>query len=168
MNNSSLSYLAWKKFKRNKLAIFGLVLIIVSIFISISGYLLSPDNSPNCNEQFLELTTKKPGFTVLMLKIKKNQPAENENFIKFLLFGNKSEYISIPINSFRFNNDEITITQYSEYKDDPIISKSYKLADVVYSLSLDKPVVKKENGSICFCDINYEKHTEHIKNLVLY
>ena len=113
MSNSSLTNIALKKFRRNKLAMFGAILICISILVSIFGYIISPDNSSNCNEQFLELTTKKPGFKVMMLKVRKNAKGSDANIFEFLIHGKISDYKSIPINSYRFEKDEIFVSPYT-------------------------------------------------------
>ena len=69
----SLSQMAWKRFKRNKLAMSGLIVISVSVFIFIAGYLITPDSTPDSNDQKPELQIKPPGFSVRMLKIRKNE-----------------------------------------------------------------------------------------------
>ena len=55
----SLSYQAWKRFKKNKVAMFGLFVIGFSTIIAILGPLVQPDSTPNANEMALQLTTKK-------------------------------------------------------------------------------------------------------------
>jgi ABC-type dipeptide/oligopeptide/nickel transport system permease subunit len=165
LNNSSLSYLARKKFRKNKLAMFGLILICLSIFISLFGYVISPDNSSNCNEQFLELTTKKPGFKVMFLKVRKNIINDNTNFFRFLISGKTPDYTSIPINSYRFVNDEILVSRYSDFKNEPSVISKFRLADVVFPLMLNQPVINDNKGNEIFNDINNVKHVESINKL---
>ena len=69
--NSSLGAIAWKRFKRNHLAMGSLYFIGLLSLISILGYLITPDQTPYANEQILEFTTKKPGFKATILRIKK-------------------------------------------------------------------------------------------------
>jgi peptide/nickel transport system permease protein len=72
-NSESLSKQTWRKFKRNRIAVFGLIIILTACLISILGYLITPDNTPYANDQKPELHIKSPGFTVKMLVVKKNQ-----------------------------------------------------------------------------------------------
>ena len=61
---SSLNNIAWKKFKKDPLGYFGLLIILFSIFISLFVYFLVPDKSSYANQMQLELSTKPPGFNV--------------------------------------------------------------------------------------------------------
>ena len=88
--SSSLSALAWRKFRQNKLAYGFLIFIGICFLISILGYLIVPDSSPEANEQYLELAAKKPGFKVLMLKIPKKIKVHQAGIIQKMLFGEKN------------------------------------------------------------------------------
>ena len=79
--SNSLGQIAWKRFRKNKLAMFGLTIIVISVVIFILGYLISPDSSPDANEQKPELQIKKPGFAIKLLKIRKNEPDHSVNFL---------------------------------------------------------------------------------------
>ena len=59
----------WKRLKKNKGALFGFVIIILAVFISIFGYFIAPDNSPNADLQTVEIQAKKPGYSQQFLKI---------------------------------------------------------------------------------------------------
>ena len=37
----------YKRLKKNKGAVFGLCVIFIALFISLFGYIIAPDNSPN-------------------------------------------------------------------------------------------------------------------------
>ena len=56
--SESLSVQTWRRFKRNKLAMFGLLLIVIATTISILGFLITPDSSPYANDQKPELHIK--------------------------------------------------------------------------------------------------------------
>ena len=77
--SDSLGKIAWKRFRRNKLSMFGLTIIVISVVIFVLGYLISPDASPDANEQKPELQIKKPGFTIKLLKIRKNESLHDVN-----------------------------------------------------------------------------------------
>ncbi len=109
ISSASLSALAWKRFKRNKSSLFFLFFIGFSILVAIFGYLISPDSTPYANEQFLELSTKKPGFTVKMLKVHKNEIIPNNNFFNKLINGRKSKYHSIPIYDYKIEKENLII-----------------------------------------------------------
>jgi ABC-type dipeptide/oligopeptide/nickel transport system permease subunit len=52
----------WRRLKRNKGALFGIVIIILAVFIAIFAHLISPDPSPNANRMIVEIDGQKPGF----------------------------------------------------------------------------------------------------------
>ena len=60
--SETLSQQTWRRFKRNKLSVLGLIIIILSCIISILGYLITPDPTPFANDQKPELHIKQPGF----------------------------------------------------------------------------------------------------------
>ena len=130
ISSSSLSILAWEKFKKNRLGFGSLVFIGLTALIAILGYLITPDSTPFANEQCLELGTKKPGYSVLILLVKKNQEPVRSNFFRTMIFGRRSDYISVPINGYRIEGDMITV---QEYADPPLLQpleESYLLSDV--------------------------------------
>ncbi|HXB13446.1 MAG TPA: hypothetical protein VNZ45_15770, partial [Bacteroidia bacterium] len=73
IDSYSLTSHAWKRFKKNKPAIWGMYFIGLSVLVAILGYLITPDSTPNANNQILELSVKPPGFKVQMLLVKENQ-----------------------------------------------------------------------------------------------
>jgi peptide/nickel transport system permease protein len=58
---------AWRRFRRNKLAMGGLVFIFLVALVSVLGTLIRPDKSKNANNQILSIAAKKPGFEVDVL-----------------------------------------------------------------------------------------------------
>ena len=82
----SASGQGWKRFRSNPVSLVSLMVIILMIFTAIAGYLLCPDKSPNANTQHLELAAKKPGFTITMLKVRRNKQIRVNGFIKTMLF----------------------------------------------------------------------------------
>ena len=64
--NFSFSQQTWQRLKKNRGAVFGMVIIGIAIFISLFGYLVAPDASPNADLQTVEIQAKKPGYTQLV------------------------------------------------------------------------------------------------------
>ncbi len=128
--SSSLSVLAWKKFRKNHLAYASLLFLGVTLAIAVLGYLITPDSTPYSNDQHLELGLKKPGFRVMLLPVKKAQNLKNGFFLKTMLFGKKSLYDFIPINNSRVSHDSIIIT---EFADPPVrvpVERGWRLTEV--------------------------------------
>ena len=111
--SQSVSAIAWQRLKKNKLSMFGLVLISCFILIAVLGFLITPDSSPDANNQKLELSKKPPGFKVQMLMVRKNEETHHVSFITKMLFGEISDYNSIPISEYRFEGSNIIIKEFS-------------------------------------------------------
>jgi peptide/nickel transport system permease protein len=117
-SSASLSVLAWRKFRNNKLGFGSLVFILIAIVIAILGYLITPDSTPYANDQYLELGLRKPGTSVTFLKIKKNSPPENQGLIHRMLFGQRSLYSFIPVTSWKTQGKQVV---FEEYADPPVL-----------------------------------------------
>ena len=153
----SLSHQAWQRLKKNKLAMFGLSIIGISIFIAIAGPLIQPDSTPMANEMALELTTKRPGFSVKMLLVKKNQEAKYTNIFKKLVFGEESEYKAIPIYDYWFEGDYIVVESYTGLEINNGIESKHNLADVVFSINYNNLFKTTSDGSLVFYDFEGNK-----------
>ncbi len=46
----------WKKLKRNKAAVAGMVIISLAVFVCIFGYLIAPDDTADADLQTVEIT----------------------------------------------------------------------------------------------------------------
>ncbi len=166
ISSSSLSRLAWKRFRKNKLSIFSMYFIIIVFIITILGYLVTPDTTPFANEQFLELTTKKPGFSVEMLKVRKNEKAVQSNIFKKMLYGKRKSYTSIPFNSYHFGGTDIIVEEYDgNPSTEDIRTKDYNLADVLYPLSSEVPVIVDKSDMIGFTVVSGERVSVPISEL---
>jgi ABC-type dipeptide/oligopeptide/nickel transport system permease subunit len=103
----------WKRLKRNKGAVFGIVVIAISVFIAIFAHLIAPDPSPNANRMIVEIDGQKPGFTQQFLKIPRERTIEKASFFRRLISGQEDVYQYIPITAYSFtDNDSLVIQQY--------------------------------------------------------
>jgi ABC-type dipeptide/oligopeptide/nickel transport system permease subunit len=108
----SFSQNAWKRLKKNKGAVMGLIIICLSIFIGIFGYFISPDSTPNADRQIVEIQARKPGFRQLFLKVEKEKAIASTGFFNRLLFGAEDKYIYVPINNFKETSDSVIANKY--------------------------------------------------------
>ena len=62
--NQSISFqtAAWRRLKKNKGAVFGLIVIFLAVIIAIFAYFFAPDPSPYSNRIILEIGGEKPGY----------------------------------------------------------------------------------------------------------
>lgn len=102
----------WIRFKRNKLAVSGVVIIVVMILTGVLGYLVMPDKSPMANNMLLQLSIKKPGSSFTILKINQNRKTDTLNLFQQMLYGQPLSYRQVPITSYRFKADSIIVREY--------------------------------------------------------
>jgi len=163
-SSESLSKLAVFRFKRNKIAVSSIIFIMLTVLIAVLGYLITPDSTPFANNQILEFSTKKPGFSSKVLLVRKNSKQDKSNIFRQMLFGKKSSYLLIPFSEYYFNNDKIIL---EEFIDSTITDKqifSYDLVDVVYPLAFE-PKITLNDSLLTFIDINGETISTTIAEL---
>ncbi|PJJ80534.1 ABC transporter permease [Mucilaginibacter auburnensis] len=126
----------WKAFKQNKLAMAGLLFIILASITAVLGYLIMPDDTPSANNQAIQLSLKKPGSTFKLLLIRKEGNIDTVGFFTKMLYGQPAMYTSVPITGFKFVKDTIYVNEYIGDEDKPEI-KAYNIFEVVKGI---KPI----------------------------
>jgi peptide/nickel transport system permease protein len=106
-DSTSIQQATWKRLKKNKGAIFGLVVIVLSILVSIFGYFIASDSTPHANRIILEVRNRKPGFKQQFILVKKDRPEEKTGFFTRLLYGKEDKYDFIPIVSREEKGDSV-------------------------------------------------------------
>ncbi len=142
----SVSGQGWKRFRSNPVSVVSLMVIILMIFTAIAGYLLCPDKSPNANTQHLELAAKKPGFTITMLKVRRNKQIRENGFVKTMLFGQEPSMDMLPVLSYRFRGDSIVVRNYTEIPEREKTYQTFFLPDVVFALEEGAGVMINSEG----------------------
>ena len=110
--SSSFSQNAWRRLKKNKGAIAGLIIISLATVVGIFAYFLGTDSTPNADRQIVEIQARKPGYTQLLLKVKKERLIPPTRFFHRLLFGAEDPYLYKPINSFTETGDSVYVEKY--------------------------------------------------------
>ncbi|HVA99186.1 MAG TPA: ABC transporter permease [Bacteroidia bacterium] len=142
--SESLTYYAWQRLRKNKLAMFGLIVIGISVLIAVLGYLITPDSTPDSNEQLLELSIKPPGFKVPILRVRKNEKDHHVNFLYKMIFGEESNYTNIPIYRYYFEGNDIGCEEYTGDTPNKGTQLKFNVADVVYPINYNAPIVNNE------------------------
>ncbi|RYE58542.1 MAG: ABC transporter permease [Sphingobacteriales bacterium] len=139
---------AWQRFKKDKLALSGLIFILLLMTIGLLGYLITPDQTPYANTMHLQLSNKKPGRTFLFLIISRSESVKKVNLIEKMVSGQQSHFKSIPVTSIRkvgnrifareyIGDDELAEeTSYPLVKGDYSYSKKYWLGTDIYGRDL--------------------------------
>ena len=110
----SLSALTWQRFKKERQAIVSLAYIGLVVIVALLGYLITPDSTPFCNHQQLEIALQKPGFTVQLLELKPEQDVPHVNFLKKMMFGQPAEYKTVPIDAYTVTGDSVTAKLFQQ------------------------------------------------------
>jgi peptide/nickel transport system permease protein len=162
---SSPNQKAMQRLWRNRPAVFGLVVIVFCLLIAVLGYLITPDKSPDANEQVSEVALKQPGFSVTMLRVAKNKASENQSFFSAMLFGKQNAYENIPISNYLFSDNFIHV--YTYLGD----TLAYSLPDVVSAVSIkglnmqntDNQNIRYNDFENKTCILNIKEAQEQIK-----
>ncbi len=103
---------AWRRLKKNKGAVFGLIVIILAVLIAIFAYFIAPDPSPFANRIILEIGGGKPGFKQNFIKIKKDKDVGASSFFKQLATGKEDVYHYVPIISHQQKGDSLIVQKF--------------------------------------------------------
>lgn len=133
--SESLSSQTWRRFKKDKLAMAGLIIIVLATLISILGYSITPDSSPYANDQKPELHIKEPGFNINLLLMRKNEVAQSENIFTKMFFGVTGKYSSFPVYEYKFEGPNIIVEEFTGNTPNNGTKTPYNIADVVYDVN---------------------------------
>ena len=113
---------AWRRLKRNKGALFGIIVIIIALVVAVFAYWIAPDSSPFANRMIVEIGGKKPGFSAQFLKIPSAQNQVNTTLAKQLLYGKPDRFQYLPIHSFERKGDSLIVQSYVDEETSVITS----------------------------------------------
>lgn len=146
----SLAAFAWQRLRRDKLAMGGIGIIAAAILVSILGYLITPDNSPDADRHVEEIGIQKPGFTCQLICVRKNIEISGDNFLSRMLFGKENEYEYHAFKRYWFDGNNIVTEEFSDGPA-PGMIKPYNMADVIYPLNKSMPIINDTiNGTMDF------------------
>jgi len=132
----SLSELTWKRFKQNRQGVVSLCFIVFVIIVAALGYLITPDSTPYCNNQQLEIALRKPGFEVQLLQVKPATEIKKVNWFHKMLYGQPAFYQTVPVEKYWRQNDTMFVVLFEQGADNVA---AYPLSQ----LSPDEPVVTR-------------------------
>lgn len=134
---TSLSELTWQRFKKEKEGMISLAFIVLVILIAILGYLITPDSTPHCNHQQLEIALQSPGFSVDILQEKQGRDIPKVGFFRKMLTGQPAIYHTIPISKYKEAPDSIHAQLFgqsdwvayakTDLAEEPVIHKKFVL-----------------------------------------
>jgi ABC-type dipeptide/oligopeptide/nickel transport system permease subunit len=107
----SFSKIFWKKLRRNKGGMFGLVIIVLSLLMALLAYVISPDSTPDANRIIVEIAAKKPGYKQQFIKVEQKKQT-TASAVGDFFFGKEDNYQYIPISSYKINGDSLLIEKF--------------------------------------------------------
>lgn len=135
---------AWRKFRKNPLAMAGSAFIVLVTLVSLLGHTIRPDKTINANNQNLLLSRQKPGFTVQTIRLHEDVP-QHSFFYDWIHGGRPNDYREIAIESFEIVGDSVVVTLYSPNESG--VQETYALnqlkSDDSYRITADKYVFEK-------------------------
>lgn len=103
---------AWRRLRRNKGALAGIIVIAAALVVALTCYLIAPDKSPNANRMIVEISGQKPGFTQQFLKLPREKAFEETSFLTQLISGREDRYQYIPITGYEEKADSFIVQKY--------------------------------------------------------
>lgn len=142
----------WRRLKRNKGALFGIVIIVLALFVALLAHLLASDGTPNANRMIVEIGGQKPGYTQQFLLLPKERNIQPVSFFTRLLNGREDRYQYIPITGYTQQNDSLIIQQFIDegitdrvayplqatHWEEGVLKGPYKIATETFYLGTDK------------------------------
>ncbi|MBR3528959.1 MAG: ABC transporter permease [Bacteroidales bacterium] len=115
-NGSSLDSLFWRRLTHNPMAVGSMVVILLFVVMALLGYLITPDHTPYCNQQYLELASQKPLSKATFVYVQTDSTDTHErsgNIFSFILHGRPLEATAIPVYSYHTDGDSIRIETFT-------------------------------------------------------
>lgn len=138
----------WRKLKRNKGAVFGLIVIAASFITAVFAHILAPDHSPDANRMILEIGGEKPGYTQQFLLVPKENNYQRASFLKLLISGREDRFFYLPITGYQQRKDSLIVQKYiddglTENRSFPVSQiksgkKEYSVITTTFYLGTDK------------------------------
>ena len=156
------------RFKRNKAAMFGLIVIIASLLMSTFAYQVAPDNTPDANEQTLALEMVPPGTRILMLHLLKPRiELSTSQRIKYFFTGTPSRYSLIPIlDNYRLKKEFIYVSVYKGKNTRPEERQYYYTDILLIDSNVKSGLTTVPLSEIRKDSIKYDHFCTHIRTEV--
>lgn len=117
----------WIRFKKNKPAIAGLIILSIMVLIAVFAYVIAPDNTTDADMQTVEIQSKSPGYKQLFLVINNKTP-QYESFFHVLLYGKTSFYSYVPITKYEMKGDDLWVNRYVD--EDTSVQQRYSINEI--------------------------------------
>ncbi len=150
--NLSPNQKALRRLRKDKPAVFGLVLIAFAIFLALTGYIIAPDHSPDANAQSALIALKPPGFKATILKTPTKRNIVKQSWMKRFFNGSREPDDMIPLDGFFWRGDSLYIQRYSGGALQTEKLEKFHLVQVAYGTA-EEENIKKVNNQYRFIDL---------------
>ena len=123
-------YYIKRRLLSNKPAIVGFSFIVLAILVSLLGYLIMPDQTPDANDGAVQIQKQPPGFKATFIKIRKNRDIEKKSIFHKAFYGQESAYIIVPILDYQIEQQYVRASIFGK----PNYYKEYDILDAVMAL----------------------------------
>lgn len=161
----SLTQLAMRRLLKDKFAMISAVIVLLAVLIAVLGYLITPDHTPFANEQILELSCRKPGYSVKILYLNRQQEHAKVWWLARMIWGEKSNYRAVPILSYHFENEFIVVKALTgrDPTDGPELK--YSLTNVLYGIPKTEVVTHNNIRIVHYHDAENRLISKKVKEL---
>lgn len=114
LSGISLNRMVWHRFCRNRLAVVSLCIIGLLTLTALLGYLITPDHTPHCNQQYLELAAMKPMSRATFLYTQLPEgTVPRRGLLHRMCNGDPLSYRAQPIYAYRYEGDTLVAESYT-------------------------------------------------------
>ena len=120
-----------------------MIVIFMAVLVSVFGYVIAPDNSPNADLQTVEIQAKKPGYTQQFLKIPNNN-IDDGSWLQQFTSGKKNNSQLVPIKGYRINGDSLLVNKFID--DDTTVVQYYSINQLTNNnpATIQKNIITKK------------------------
>lgn len=110
MDSPSPTVQIWRRFRANVPAMISLGVVAIAFMISVLGYLIMPDPTPDANDGAIQVQKLPPGSEATFLMKKRQLSTPSSGGWHTWLYGKESEYTLIPIESYEIRGWDLLYT----------------------------------------------------------
>jgi peptide/nickel transport system permease protein len=156
---------AWRRFWRDRLALFGAGIILIASVVAILGSLIRPDSTEMAQYSIPNIAYEAPGFKVTLIRERQNKEVEQPGVLGQMFFGgteSEFRYWAIEEDGYSLDGFYVNFREYNASGESSVEVKH--LANVLYPLELDNKFIS-EGDKVNFFVIGQGKVTRTMEEL---
>lgn len=102
----------WFKLSKRPSAVAGMAIIAIAFFTAVFAYIIAPDSSENANRIIPEIANHKPGYSISLLRIKKQNDIQQRNWLQVFVSGKEEQYQYIPVTDYTVQKDSVVVHRF--------------------------------------------------------